>query len=145
MKQLVEFLDTIGPESRFDLVLFHDYAESWKNGVLVPADAEGRKKAREWLEIQIPNGGTALRMGVEAALQVDPRRGLQLEKLEADTVIVLCDGDTIEGSGWVERFLKDVNSTARVVFYAVQIGGTGDGTLEALVRGSGGEFVHIPG
>ncbi len=145
VKQLDEFLATIGPESRFDLVLFHDYAESWKSGVLVPADAQNRKKAREWLEVQVPNGGTGLRLGVESALQVDPQRGLQLQKLEADTVIVLCDGDTNEGAGWVERFLKEVNSTARVVFYAVQIGGTGDGTLEALARGSGGEFVHIPG
>lgn len=145
VEQLDEFLETIGAEARFDLVLFHDYAESWKNGVLVPADAEHRKKAREWLEVQVPNGGTALRLGVEAALQVDPRRGLQLQKLEADTVILLCDGDTAEGNGWVERFLKEVNSAARVIFYAVQIGGTGDGTLEALARGSGGEFVHIPG
>ncbi len=145
VKQLVGFLEAIGPESRFDLVVFHDYAESWKGGALVPADEKHRARAREWLEVQVPNGSTALRLGVESALQIDPRGGFQLAKLEADTVIVLCDGDTNEGPVWVAQLLTEINSVARIAFYGVQIGGGGDGTLEALAEGSGGEFVHIPG
>jgi hypothetical protein len=145
VKQLLEFIEAIGPESRFDIVIFHDYAQSWQNGELVNADERNRAKAREWLGVQVPNGGTALRAGIEAALQVDSRGVVQLQKLEADTVIVLCDGDTNEGPGWVEQFLAVTNVLARVVFYCVQIGGSGDGTLQALSRGSQGEFVQIPG
>ncbi len=145
VKQLDSFLEAIGPESRFDVVLFHDYAESWHGGALVPADEKQRAKVREWLKVQVPNGSTALRRGVEAALQIDPNRGLQIEKLEADTVILLCDGDTNEGAAWVAPFLAEINAVTRIAFYGVQIGGSGDGTLQALAEGSGGEFVQIPG
>jgi hypothetical protein len=143
--QLLGFLEALGPESRFDVVVFHDYALSWKNGELVPADAGHRRQLQEWLAAQIPNGGTMLRQGIEAALQLDPSGRLQLQKLQADTVVVLCDGETAEGPGWVRRFLDEVNSAARIVFYGVQVGGKGDGTLEALAGGSAGEFAHIPG
>ncbi|MCY2961339.1 MAG: VWA domain-containing protein [Planctomycetota bacterium] len=145
VKQVLGFVEAIGEESRFDLVVFHDYGQAWRNGELVPADAPNRAKAREWLDVQIPNGGTALRMGVETALHIDARGAMQLSKLEADTVILLCDGDTNEGSAWVARFLEETNRVARIAFYAVQIGGAGDGTLQALAEGSGGEFVQIQG
>ncbi|MBL8862073.1 MAG: VWA domain-containing protein [Planctomycetes bacterium] len=144
VKQVLGFLDAIGEEARFDLVVFHDYGHSWKGGELVAADARNRAAAREWLAVQIPNGGTALRAGVESALRIDRSGSLDLAKLQADTVILLCDGDTAEGAGWVERFLLEANSRARVVFHGVQIGGSGDGTLQALARGSGGEFIQIP-
>lgn len=143
VEQLFGFLEAIGEESRFDLVLFHDYGEAWRMGELVPADAKNLVKAREWIDVQIPNGGTALRMGVETALAMDKQGRIDLQKLEADCVVVLCDGDTNEGSGWVARFLEETNARARILFYGVQIGGDGDGTLEALANGSGGEFAHI--
>lgn len=145
VKQLMGFVDAIGEESRFDVVLFHDYGQAWQNGELVPADAANREKLRAWLEVQIPNGGTALRMGVETALRMDPRGGIDVKKVQADTIVLLCDGDTNEGRGWVEQFLKETNAVARIVFYGVQVGGSGDGTLQALAEGSGGEFVQIPG
>ena len=68
-----------------------------------------------------------------------------LAVLEADTVIVLCDGETEEGPGWVEPFLRSVNQRARVVFHCVRIGAAGDGTLEKLAGGSGGDFVRVDG
>ena len=57
-------------------------------------------------------------------------------------MIVLCDGETAEGPGWVKSFLERVNALARICFHGVQIGGGGDGTLELLAQGSGGEFVR---
>lgn len=145
VKQVLGFVEAIGEESRFDIVLFHDFGEAWKKGQLVPATAQNLSRAREWLQVQIPNGGTALRMGVDAALHLDGRGPIDLGKIEADTIVLLCDGDTNEGKGWVAQFLEETNVAARIVFYGVQIGGTGDGTLEALSHGSGGEFVRIPG
>jgi len=145
VKQLMGYVEAIGAESRFDVVLFHDFGEAWRGGDLVPADSANQAKLREWLEVQIPNGGTALRLGVETALHIDARAGLQLHKIEADTVVLLCDGDTNEGANWVARFLQETNAVARIVFYGVQIGGKGDGTLQKLAEGSGGEFVQIAG
>ncbi len=139
--QLCEFVRQLGPSARFNVVVFHDYAEAWKEE-LVPADAAGLRSVRLWLD-QKPHGGTLLRAGVERALGVRGDAGPDLARLEADTVIVLCDGATHEGPEWVRSFLSRVNASARVAFDGVQIGSEGDGTLERLAQGSGGEFVKI--
>lgn len=141
--QLLEFVRQLGPRARFNVVVFHDYAEAWKEE-LVPADEAGLRSVRLWLD-QKPHGGTLLRAGVERALGLGPAGEVDLARLEADTVIVLCDGATHEGPEWVRGFLSRVNSAARVAFDGVQIGREGDGTLERLAQGSGGEFVKIDG
>jgi hypothetical protein len=143
VQQVLGFLEAIGAESRFDLVLFHDYGQAWKGGELVPADDAHRAAAREWLRVQVPGGGTAARAGVDTALGIGRDGIFDPVRIEADTIVVLCDGDTNEGPGWVQHFLERVNPRARVVVHGVQIGVGGDGTLEALAEGSGGEFVRI--
>ncbi|MBL8857948.1 MAG: hypothetical protein JNL28_05540 [Planctomycetes bacterium] len=142
--QLFGFLEAIGPKARFDIVLFHTIPEVWR-GKLVAADKENLAALREWLKFQIPNGGTQLRAGVEAALHADANGSVDLALLEADTVIVLCDGETAEGSSWVEPFLEKVLPTTRVVFHGVQIGGQGDETMVRLARGSRGDYVRVDG
>lgn len=141
--QLLDFVRQLGPRARFDVVVFHDYAEAWKEE-LVLADENALRSVRLWLD-QKPHGGTLLRAGVERALGLGADGRLDLARLEADTVIVLCDGATREGPDWVRGFLSRVNSSARVAFDGVQIGREGDGTLERLAQGSGGEFVRIDG
>jgi hypothetical protein len=143
VNQLIGFVESIGEKSRFNVVIFHDYAEVWRPK-LVPATLENRRNAREWLSKR-PNGGTQLRAGVERAMMIGADGNAVLSQLEADTVIVLCDGETAEGPGWVEPFLERVNSHARVMFHGVQIGSRGDGTLEKLAEGSGGQFVRSDG
>jgi hypothetical protein len=144
VNQMVDFLEGLGPKCKFDVVLFHDIAETWK-GALVPATKENVRAAREWLKFQRPNGSTRLRAGVDTAVRVDPDGFVDVSKLEADTVIVLCDGQTDEGAAWVEMFLEHVVPLTRIVFHGVQIGSTGDETLIQLARGSGGDFVKIDG
>jgi hypothetical protein len=143
VEQLCQFVAALPKGARFDVVVFHDAAEAWK-GELVPADEAGRRAVRLWLD-QKPRGGTNLRAGVERAFGVGENRTLELGRINPDTVIVLCDGVTNEGPGWVDGFLSRVNARTRVVFHAVQIGAEGDGTLERLAQGSRGEFVHIDG
>lgn len=139
--QLIGFVSDLDAGSRFNIVLFHDYAEPWRPR-LVAATPENIERAREWLT-RSPGGGTHLRAGVDRALDVRPNGGIDLTKQEVDTVIVLCDGETTEGPGWVKPFLERVNSLARVVFHGVQIGEGGDGTLELLSKGTGGQLVRI--
>jgi hypothetical protein len=142
--QLLGFIDAIGEKARFGIVLFHNFPEEWRPR-LEAATAENKKAARAWLRANPPDGGTQLQGGVFRALRIGPDGLPDLTALEADTVIVLCDGETAEGSDWVEAFLRRANLRARVVFHCVQVGSEGDGTLQKLASGSGGDFVRVDG
>lgn len=144
IEQLEGCLKLLGPKTRFDLVLFSSGSKSWKKR-LVPATNSYIQGAKAWLRNHAPSGGTGLRQGVKEALRMNTRGNLDLERLEADTVVILCDGGTDTGSAWVEPFLRDINSEARLLFHAVRIGGAGDGTLQALALGSGGRCVDVDG
>lgn len=143
-EQLAEFLGQLGPDARFSVVTFSDRASTWQ-GRLKPATLANIRSAAGWVLSQGARGGTKLRAGVLAAMHVDDRGRIDLEALEADTVIVLCDGATEEGPEWVEPLLRRVNAEARLVFHAVQIGRGGDGTLQALCELTGGKFALVDG
>ncbi len=142
--QLGAFLTQLGPQTRFNVVIFSNEAASWKRE-LRPANESNIASARSWVLQNGPEGGTSLVAGVRAAMAVDSRGRLDLEALEADTVIVLCDGATSEGPHWVRPLLRRVNDQARVVFHTVQLGYGGDGTLQLLAEETGGEFVRVDG
>jgi hypothetical protein len=144
VSQLASFVEAIGEKARFNVVIFHDYAEMWKP-VMADANKENRKAAREWLAMCHPGGGTELRSGINRAMMIDSSGMPDLALLEADTVIVLCDGATDEGPQWVAHFMNTANAAARVVFDCVEIGNEGDGTLPRLARESGGEYLRIDG
>ncbi|NOT29307.1 MAG: VWA domain-containing protein, partial [Planctomycetes bacterium] len=144
IEQLTRFLRQAGPDTRFGVALFSRSGEVWRNH-LVPASEANLELARSWLEKNEPDGETRLFEGLRAGLGLDERGRLELERSEADTVIVLCDGATSEGPGWVARWLERENERAQLVFHCVQIGNQGNGTLEALAEGTGGELVRVGG
>jgi hypothetical protein len=57
--------------------------------------------------------------------------------------VLLCDGGTAEGPGWVADFVRDVAKPRGLVLHAVQVGGDSDGALEGLAKLSGGDFVMV--
>jgi hypothetical protein len=140
--QMVFFLEGMGEGARFNVVLFSDGASSWRSA-LQPATPANLRTARSWLGNRRPKGGTQLRTGVEKALRMKKNGSVPIEDLEVDTIIVLCDGATSEGPGWVTPVLKRFNAEARIVIHGVQIGGGGDGTLQRLARETGGEFTRV--
>ncbi|MCP3916064.1 MAG: VWA domain-containing protein [bacterium] len=142
VEQMMGFLEGLGERTHFNVVLFEDGTQRWRNG-LVPSSVSQRKTARAWLLRHSPGGGTQLRQGVERAMGLDEEGELDLAQLEADTLIVLCDGKTASGEDWVVPVLRRVNPTARLVIHGVQVGREGDGTLEALARESGGDFIEV--
>jgi hypothetical protein len=142
--QLVRFLRQSGEETRFSVALFSDEGVAWRSR-LVAADRANLEAVTRWLESKPPEGETRLYEGVRAGLGLDPKGRIGLERCEADTVIVLCDGATTEGPGWVARWLGEENEKAQLVFHCVQIGEGGNGTLEALASGTGGRFVRVKG
>jgi len=140
--QLAGFLEGLGENGRFSVVLFSDRAAIWRTK-LQTTSRTNVNSVRKWLKTQSPNGGTFLRDGIHKAFQLDRRGRLDLDALNTDTIVVLCDGATTEGSGWVVPFLKRHNQEARITFHCVQIGPGGDGTLELLANETGGDFRRI--
>lgn len=144
IEQMLTFLRSSGVDTRFSVALFSKKGYAWRSR-LQGAGEGNLELARRWLEDNPPDGETRLFEGLRAGLGLDTRGRILLERCEADTVIVLCDGATAEGPGWVARWLAEENERAQLVFHCVQIGHQGDGTLQALAKGSGGEFVQVQG
>ncbi len=143
LEQLVGFLGGLEPWARFRVVLFDTNLRVWKDS-LQPANRSSIEAAERWVAYQRPDGGTYLRPGVETCLKVGLDGRIDLKALEEDTVIVLCDGETAEGRGWVWPWWREVAEESCVRFHCVQLGGGGNGTLEALAEVSGGKFVRVP-
>ncbi len=143
--QLLQCVRGLEQGSRFNVVLFHDIAQPWKEE-LVPVTAENLAELGRWLDMT-PGGSTALKAGIERGLLASGAKERSGERRlsEADTFVLLCDGATNEGVGWVAPFLERVQTVSRTRFHGVQIGTSGDGALEALARGSTGQFLRIEG
>jgi Mg-chelatase subunit ChlD len=140
--QLLRFLEQASSRTHFAVVLFSDKGDRWRVGLSRASEAN-LERAGSWLRNKRPNGGTQLFAGLRTALQLDRDGTLHPDRVEVDTVVVLCDGATAEGKGWVEAWLKRENEEAQLVFHCVQIGTVGNGTLEALAAGTGGDFVGV--
>lgn len=136
-------LERAGPTTRFGLVLFSDGAERWHAG-LSQANPTNLAQARSFLRGRGPDGGTELRAGIVEALRLD-LQGRRVEEQEVDTIMVLCDGETSEGPEWVEEWMGWIQASSPVRFHCVQIGTAGDGTLQALAKESGGDFLERDG
>ncbi len=142
VEELVLYVESMGEGATFNVVLFHERAERWRRQA-GSATSVNVKAVRAWLLAHAPDGDTHLRRGIHAALGTDEAGGLRPERLDFDTIVVLCDGATAEGAAWVEPALGPLVARARVRFHCVQIGSGGDGTLEALASESGGNFVRV--
>ncbi len=140
-RQLLESLTASSPETRFHVVLFSGRAQVWRDKS-TQADKRGLEAARDWLNHQHPNGGTHLAMGFEALL--DLGTGLDDQgRLAFDTVIVLCDGQTVEGSAWARRWLDRYGHPAGLKIHAVQIGGARAHALRTLTEETGGTMIEL--
>ncbi len=144
VEQMLTFLEKLGEETKFGVTLFNQTGTRWRTG-LVKATKGNRTGIRRWLLGKKPDGGTQLREGIRTGLELTRDDTIDVRRTDADTVIVLCDGATAEGSGWVRPWLLRANDEAQLVFHCVQIGSTGDGTLETLAAETGGDYVRIDG
>jgi von Willebrand factor type A domain len=136
--ELLRALEHSGPETWFQIALFSSTGQLWRTH-LTRADEQGLRQARGFLAGQSPDGGTQLASGIEAWLGgLDPRTG----RPPVDTVVILCDGETVENARWAQQLLLDPRVTA-VRFHCVQIGGARADALQALCTGSGGRLVRL--
>lgn len=144
VEQMTRFLQASGPATRFNVILFSDSVER-SSLELVPATAKNLSSARRSLLARGPNGGTSLRPAVDMALGLKSGNELDLDQVMADTVVVLCDGQTSSGPGWVAPLIEEVGEATQVVFECVLIGSNGDGTLQALAQETGGGYLRVDG
>jgi len=144
IEQMMRFLQAAGEETRFNVILFNDFP-LMSSRKLIPATADALERARTALLRRTPDGGTLLRPAVELALAMDAEGRVDPELVEADTIVILCDGETASGPGWVRPLLTEIRAETRIRFHCVQLGSNGDGTLERLARGSGGDFIRVGG
>ena len=142
VEQMMVFLQGLGERGQFNVILFSN--EPLRSTPrLVKATAKTLEAARESLFSRAPSGGTNLRSAVELALQLDAQGMVDPSRLTADTFVVLCDGETESGSRWVAPLFERIQADAQLRIHCVLIGTKGDGTLEALARATGGDFVRI--
>lgn len=140
--ELFRCVDAIGPTARVRVVLFSDEVTSFSRG-LAPMAPAHRSDLERWLAAQRPGGGTLLRPGIAEAFELAADGAFDPARMDADTVIVLCDGATAEGPEWVAPLLERIGPEACAVIHAVQVGPGGDGALQELARASGGEYRTI--
>ena len=141
--QLLNYLHAAGEETMFNVILF-DSTPMTSTPHLIAATPRNLERAQRALLSRYPRGSTFLRGAVEAALKLDRQGNADPAKVDIDTIVVLCDGQTDSGRGWVRPLLERVNDDLRVVFHCVQIGAESDGSLEDLAEYSGGTFIFIP-
>ena len=140
--QMVRFLHAAPKGTQFNVYLFNSgvYQLSRKS---IEVDAKSLAEVRSSLLEFNPQGGTGLRPAIEAALHIGEDGLPDFESFEADTVVVLCDGATNEGMGWVEGVLDRVLPEVPVIFHCVLLGHKGDGALRQLAELSGGRLVRV--
>jgi len=139
--QLLGFLREAGPRTRFGVTLFNHSTRTWRQRLSV-ADERSIETLAAWLASREPDGGTVLETGLVAATGVSLEGDWKPEQLEADTVVILCDGETREDAGWAEKWLDATNGTAQLIYHAIQLGNQRGTALETLVLRTGGDFVR---
>ena len=140
--QMLGFLRTLGPRARFNVVLFSSELDVWRDR-LQPATEDNLASLERWLRYVRPRGATKLEPAVRSVFELDSAGRADLARLEADSVVVLCDGETDEGPGWIRPLLEAVNDDACLAFHGVRVGSVGDGSLELLAQRTGGDFVEV--
>lgn len=140
--EVLGFLRTSGERTQFDIILFNEGSARWKDRLL-PATERNLEAASKWMRRLGPDGGTELTPAVQRAMRLDRQGVTDLRRLEADTVIVLCDGQVSRGFLSFLPDLLEANERAWLVFHCLQIGRGGDGVLESLAESTGGEFLNV--
>ncbi len=144
VEQMMRFLQGAPEDCRFSVILFSSDTTT-TGDELLPNDVQTLEKVREELLAREPGGGTRLAPAVREALMMDRDGYPDLERLQADTIVVLCDGETERGPRWVQPTLERVLPHHPLVFHCVHLGGRGDGALRALAEGSGGSYLRVGG
>lgn len=154
-EQLLQAVDSLSPESSFNVVVFSEDVETWRKD-LVAANARNKKALRKYLRKLRPRRSTNLWGGIEAALKIRSLVVGDRYASNVDEVFVLSDGAPTSGEildpGVILRTVTETNRFSRVRINTVFLGrapgghgpqaGLGPARLmEELATANGGRFV----
>ncbi len=138
--QLIEYLRAAGEQAWFQVVTFSDGAKVVVS--LRRAEERTLEAVRKQLLKKRPGGGTQLGAGIRKALLSNRRASGSRAAHASDSIIVLCDGATLEGRSWAENLVADPDFPQGLRFHCVQIGASAAPAMKALARTTGGRFVR---
>ena len=138
--QLVGYLRGLGDQAWFRVVTFNDRASVLVS--LRQADAGTMRGLKKTLLRKEPGGGTALGSGIRKALRVNRSKKGPKGAHASDSIIVLCDGATMEGRRWAEDLLAEPDFPRGLRFHCVQIGSSPAAAMKVLANRTGGRFVR---
>ncbi|GEM_PF-1077892 len=132
-KELIETIERLAKDVRFNVVLFDDRVEPWEKALVLADDAH-KADAKKFLDRQRPRGGTNIFDPLEAAL---------MDK-DVDTVFLLSDG--APGSGKfvqaedILREIRKLNRSRKVVIHTIAIG-LDTPLMRELAKQNGGKAI----
>jgi hypothetical protein len=135
-RELQKALDSLEPNSFFNIVTFSSGVTSWSERI-VQKDGTTLAEAKQYVERLAADGGTNLYGSLEVAFQ-DP---------DVDTLYVLSDGEPSVGAVIDPRSIRDRvaawNKHRGVVINCIAVGGSFQ-VLEWLAEDTGGTHVRFP-
>lgn len=148
--ELLQLLDTLTPEERFDLVTFRDGARAWR-GQLVPADARQLAAARREVNGWSADGATNIHAALahvldqaERALD-SPATGIE----DVDTLFLLSDGAPSAGdvrdAALLLEYVAERNRTLHLRIHCVSLAGEAEARafLQRLAALGTGHYVEL--
>ncbi len=141
-------LNALPPESSFNLIAYSDVVLPW-NDRNVPATAENKKGAFEWLDGLAAVGQTNIFDALDTAFHLAPHSTKDhYYATTGDTILFLSDGGPTCGRTTdcdeIRRQVREWNETRRITIHTVGIGKqTVRLFLEALAKESGGQSTFI--
>ena len=141
-QELLGAIDVMNDGDRFNMIFFNHQVLPWQPKMQEVGDSS-RRRARKWIEEQVPEGGTnvydALEAGFALALRAtgDPI---------IDTIFFLTDGRPTSGKIQnPERILAEVeewNRGARLKIHCVGVGDHDQDFMQRLATLTGGQYVR---
>jgi von Willebrand factor type A domain len=133
-RELVNAVKGLEPTALFNIITFSSGVTSWLDGVVV-ADGKGREEAVEFIERLGAGGATNLYDSIQVAFE-DP---------DADTIVILSDGEPTAGSVTEPSRIRDNvrrwNENRGIKIHCVAVGGSLR-ILEWLAEDNGGDYVE---
>ncbi|HKB14821.1 MAG TPA: HEAT repeat domain-containing protein [Planctomycetota bacterium] len=141
-EELLSILGRLGPEDRFNVVLFSGGVERVFDTV-VPPTPENVATATERVRGAGASGGTNLFGALEAALRI---RGVAVDRFytDADTVFLLSDGAPTVGAvvdpDTLAEAISSANLGSRIALHGIYFGPQGSPAAEFMQRLSAGNY-----
>lgn len=136
-RELTRCIDSLEPNSLFNLIIFSSDVEKWLAEGIADAKGVNREDAKSYVDKLGANGGTNLYGALKEAFA----------DKDVDTIFVLSDGEPSVGDvidpGAIREHVREWNAHRNIVINSIAVGGTFE-ILRWLAEDTGGTHVEFP-